>query len=282
MPWYDYEPTRTREAKGGIKALSRRGRFGTTWWGQRWIDTLESFDVGGRLDRGKSYARKGQVLSIDVEEGRVEARVLGSNPTPYAVTIRLTAYGADEWAEVGAALRSRPFVAARLLADALPPELETVFADAGLSLFPQREADLETACSCPDWSNPCKHVAAVQYLLAEEFDRDPFLLFRLRGLSRDGLLGSLGASPTDAASRAPAPAATPVPLVPDARFWQAGALPPEPGDVRTPPVSAALPRRLGGFPFWRAATPLLDALGEIYPSAARRALAVVEEGAAES
>jgi len=54
-----------------------------------------------------------------------------------------------------------------------------------LSLFPQKQRDLKTNCSCPDWSNPCKHIAAVYYLLGEEFDRDPFLIFRLRGIARE-------------------------------------------------------------------------------------------------
>ena len=279
MSWYHYEPTQTRKAVGGIKAVSRRGRFGTTWWGQRWIDLLEDFDMGGRLDRGKGYARKGQVLSIDVERGCVRAEVLGSRPKPYAVTIRLQAYAAAEWAEAAAALQGHPFIMARLLADALPSELEAVLAREGLALFPQRESDLETDCSCPDWSNPCKHIAAVYYLLAEEFDRDPFLLFRLRGLTRADLLRHLGSAavPTDAAGPVE-PAAPPAPLVPDAHFWTAGSLP-NLGEVRTPPVSAALPRRLGGFPFWRAETPFLDALGALYPDAARRGGEVLEDNA---
>ena len=277
MSWYHYESTRTREAKGGIRALSRRGGFGSTWWGRRWIETLEGFDMGARLTRGRSYARKGQVLSIDVEQGRVEATVLGSRPTPYAVTIRLAAYPDDAWAEVGASLRRRPFFAARLLADALPPEIEAVFAAAGLSLFPQREADLETDCSCPDWSNPCKHIAAVYCLLAEAFDRDPFLLFRLRGLSREALLahvlGARASAKTDAEPEAPS-----VPLDPGERFWSVGPLPTDlAADLRPPPVSAALPRRLGGFPFWRAETPMLSMLEPLYPSAARRARALLED-----
>ena len=279
MSWYHYESTQTRKAVGGIKAVSRRGRFGTTWWGQRWIDLLEGFDMGARLDRGKGYARKGQVLSINVETGRVRAEVLGSRPTPYAVTIRLHAHEADRWADAAASLQRHPFIVARLLANALPPELEDVLAREGLALFPQREADLETDCSCPDWSNPCKHIAAVYCLLAEELDRDPFLLFRLRGLTRADLLRHLGGAPKATGAAGPAElTAPPVPLAPDAHFWTAGPLP-DVGEVRAPPVSAALPRRLGGFPFWRAETPLMDALGSAYPSAARHGAAVFEDGA---
>ncbi len=276
MSWTDYSDYGSaRSVRGGIKAHSRRGAFGTTWWGRRWTETLEGFDADGRIARGRAYARKGQVLSIDVEPGRVQARVQGSRPTPYAVTIRLGVYDAVDWETVGAALRQRPFFAARLLADALPPELEAALADAGLALFPRRETDLVTDCSCPDWSNPCKHVAAVFCLLAEEFDRDPFLLFRLRGTSREALLAHVVDVPQKAAGEASAaPAAPAVPLTADG-FWQAGALP-DVGDVRTPPVAAALPRRLGAFPVWRGAEPLLETLEALYPAAARRGLEAAE------
>ena len=271
--WSDYSGP--REARGGIKAHSRRGAFGTTWWGRRWTETLDGFDVEGRIARGRAYARKGQVLAIDVEPGRVRASVQGSRPKPYAVTIRLGVYDAGDWARAADVLSQRPFFAARLLADALPPELEAAFADAGVALFPQRDADLETDCSCPDWSSPCKHVAAVFCLLAEEFDRDPFLLFRLRGISREALLARVVGAPTEAtAGPALAPEALPVPLAVEG-FWQGGPLP-DVGDARTPPVPAALPRRLGAFPFWRGAAPLLETLEVLYPLAARRGLEVFE------
>lgn len=273
--WSDYSGP--REARGGIKAHSRRGAFGTTWWGRRWTETLDGFDAEGRLARGRAYARKGQVLSIDVEPGRVQARVQGSRPKPYAVTVRLGVYDAVDWARAAGVLRERPFFAARLLADALPPELEPALAAAGLALFPQRGTDLETDCSCPDGVSPCKHVAAVFCLLAEEFDRDPFLLFRLRGLSRDALLERVVGVPADVSGPAPAPEAPPVPLAVDG-FWQAGPLS-DVGDVRTPPVTAALPQRLGAFPFWRGATPLLEALEVLYPLAARRGLEAFEDAA---
>lgn len=282
MGWYDfsYEPSKPRPVKGGIKAVSKRGRFGTTWWGQRWIDTLEGFSIGARLGRGKAYARSGQVLSIDVERGRVRSRVQGSRPAPYEVSIALKTYGPAEWERLSRSLRTRPFFAAKLLAGEMPATFGAVFADVGLSLFPEREADLQTDCSCPDWSNPCKHVAAVYYLLAEEFDRDPFLLFRLRGMTREELLVQILGPPTyaaDAPERPQEKAAAPAPLKPDARFWQAGALPDDLfGVVRTPPAPAALAKRLGKFPFWRAEEPLLEALEPVYTQAAARGLALFQ------
>ena len=90
---YDYfpPPSRPRAVKGGIKAQSKRGTFGESWWAKRWIAVLESFDIGSRLGRGRSYARSGQVLSIDIDKGLVKAKVQGSSPTPYNVTIKLNA-----------------------------------------------------------------------------------------------------------------------------------------------------------------------------------------------
>src|SRR5438874_11790706 len=97
--WYrDYYPRSTpRAAKGGIKAQSKRGGFGESWWARRWIAVLESFDIGARLGRGRSYARGGQVLSIDVGTGTVKAKVQGSRPKPYDVTIEVKTLTPEQW-----------------------------------------------------------------------------------------------------------------------------------------------------------------------------------------
>src|ERR1700738_4477289 len=117
--WYrDYYPrfprSRPREAKGGIKSQTKRGTFGESWWARRWIGVLESFDIGARLSRGRSYARKGQVLSIDIEKGKVKAKVQGSRPTPYTVTIETKALTADEWKRLAQALSRQAIFAAKL------------------------------------------------------------------------------------------------------------------------------------------------------------------------
>jgi uncharacterized Zn finger protein len=183
-----------REAKGGIKSQSRKGDFGESWWAQRWIAVLESFDIGARLQRGRTYARKGQVLSIEVEKGLVSARVQGSRAKPYEVSIRVQQLSGAEWDKLVKVLSSQAIFAAKLLSGEMPQDIENVFDAAKLSLFPSKRKDLDTDCSCPDWSNPCKHIAAVFYLLGEEFDRDPFLIFRLRGMSRDELVERLHGS----------------------------------------------------------------------------------------
>jgi uncharacterized Zn finger protein len=279
--WYSYEyyPRSTpRRAEGGIKSQSRRGAFGESWWAKRWIQVLESFDIGARLARGRSYARSGQVLSISVEEGRVTATVQGSRPKPYDVTIQVKTLSRADWDKVLDALGRQALFAAKLLAGEMPQDIEPVFAEVGVSLFPARRADLTTRCSCPDSSNPCKHIAAAYYLLGEEFDRDPFLIFMLRGLSREALMARLeasaprgtGAGRSDAAASRPREALDPE----CARFWEGsvGQLADPCGVVEVPREPSVLPRRLGGFPFWRGQSPFLDTMSAIYASASPRGL----------
>jgi uncharacterized Zn finger protein len=275
--WEFYPPSRPRKAKGGIKAQTKRGAFGQSWWAKRWIAVLESFDIGARLQRGRSYARGGQVLSIDVKEGHVTAQVQGSRPQPYKVSIAVKVLSDQEWQSLLETLSGQARFVAKLLAGEMPQDIEEVFREAKLSLFPQKQADLKTDCSCPDWSNPCKHVAAVYYLLGEEFDRDPFLIFRLRGLDREALLQRLQArapARESAAEKAAAPAEAGEPLPGDpATFWAAAGVADELyGEVKAPPVSAAWLQRLGSFPFWRGGQHLLDALEPVYEEASQQGI----------
>jgi uncharacterized Zn finger protein len=193
--FWHYRPKPAREVQGGIRAQSRSGSFSGTWWGKRWIETLESFDLGARLSRGKAYARKGQVSRLDIVKGEVRASVQGSRRTPYAVRITLTPWKPGQWSALRGALRDQPILLARLLAGEMPDGITAVLEQIGVSLFPARQNDFTSDCSCPDWSNPCKHIAAVHYLLAEALDGDPFLLFRLRGMDRDDVLDGLASAP---------------------------------------------------------------------------------------
>lgn len=189
--YFDFEPTRPIEVKDGIKARSQRGAFAKSWWATRWIQAMERLVDAGRLSRGRSYARKGQVLSIEEKKNGVEARVQGSRRTPYKIDIRVAPLGAAQWEKVIDALAEQALFTALLLAGEMPQDIEEAFQTAGVSLFPDRRGDLTTHCSCPDWSNPCKHVAATHYILGERFDEDPFLLFRLRGRSQEQILQGL-------------------------------------------------------------------------------------------
>ena len=281
-----YERPRTIEVEGGIKAQSKRGTFGESWWAKRWIAVLESFNIGGRLGRGRSYARKGQVLSVDIDKALVKAKVQGSRPAPYAVTIQVKILSSSEWQRVGHELSSQAIFAAKLLAGEMPLEIEATFQAAGVSLFPEKLLDLATHCSCPDSSNPCKHIAAVYYLLGEEFDRDPFLIFKLRGMTREELVSMIGGvgsiteeqtqsaknttGLTQEVGNAPAAAESPKPfvepLLPDLQaFWEGQELPPDFfGEVAPPPVAAPLLKRLGSFPFWRGSERFVEAMERIY------------------
>ncbi len=274
--WGYFPKSQPREAKGGIRAQSKRGALGgESWWARRWIAVLESFNIGARLGRGRSYARSGQVLSVEIAKGEIAARVQGSRPAPYRVTIGMKPLPAKAWSGVAKVVTGQAIFASKLLASEMPHEIEEAFRGAGVALFPERHSDLKTECSCPDWSNPCKHIAAVYYLLGEEFDRDPFLLFKLRGMERGEFVALLGESP------APAEAATapePLPASP-AAFWAAGELPADLiGAAPLTPAGAALPRRLGKFPFWRGNRELMEFLEPVYLQASARAAGTLERG----
>lgn len=186
-----------REVDGGIKARSRRGAIGRTWWSERFLAVLESLGVAGRLQRGQHYARRGQVVDLRVDAGSVTARVQGSRSTPYRVRLGVTAFGKREWAQVERALADRARYTATLLAGEMPEDIEDVFTTVGLSLFPADAGALSMDCSCPDWEVPCKHLAAVCYLLAESFDEDPFAILGWRGRAREDLLDNLRALRSD-------------------------------------------------------------------------------------
>jgi len=292
--WRYYKPSRPRAAKGGIKSQSRRGTFGESWWARRWINVLESFNIGSRLGRGRSYARSGQVLSIDIDKGVIDAQVQGSRPKPYKIQIKIKSLPAAHWQKVGQALSRQAIFAAKLLAGEMPQDVEEIFRSAGVKLFPEKLQDLQTKCSCPDWSNPCKHIAAVYYLLGEEFDRDPFLIFKLRGMGREEVVGLLRrdkrtrgepggkAIPRKAQRKRtlekeeekPHPPSEP--LSADlSSYWVGGDLPDDLwGEIRIPPVAAALPKRLGSFPFWRGQERFLETMESIYERSSQRGMDV--------
>jgi len=285
-----FPPSIPLPALGGIRAHSRIGEFATSWWGRRWIQTLESFQLRSRLNRGRSYARRGQVLHLEIANQKATATVQGSIPIPYNVTIELRRIPIAQWRRVGKAMASNVAIAARLMAGGLPPEAEQSFAEAGVALFPARDADLITSCDCPDFSNPCKHIAAVYYLLAEQFDRDPFQLFRLRGMEREQFVAMLGksgrpqpmagdVSESEPAREARGPSAN-LAANPEV-FWTGRPFPEDRyGQVALSGEAAPLARRLGSFPFWRGQRDFLEAMSDWSSKAAERGLAVLVKSAA--
>ncbi len=189
--YYEYRPAIPTDE--GIKARSQRGKFAQSWWAERWINALERLMDAGRLRRGRRYARSGQVLSIEETPKGIVARVQGSRRTPYKVTIQLTPLTDEQWERVIDRMAEEAIFVAQLLAGEMPQDIEEAFKAAGVSLFPQQEGDLITDCTCPDWANPCKHIAATHYILGEQFDEDPFLIFRLRGRTQEQIMEALRA-----------------------------------------------------------------------------------------
>jgi len=285
---YYYEPAQPRPVKDGLKTKSQRGQIGETWWSQRWIGVLESFGMGARLDRGRSYARRGQVVSIDIQKGKVTARVQGTRPKPYSVKIELKPLSEKDWDKVTDAMAAQAVFAARLLSGEMPQNIEEAFGKAKISLFPTSIKDLVTDCSCPDWANPCKHIAAVYYLMAERFDEDPFLIFKLRGRTKEELIGILRQKRSqvlpEADVIAPADAdfsqremAVPLEKCLDT-FWQAGAaLDSFAVNPTLPEVENAILKRLGSAPFTVGKQNVATLLAKAYSIASATALQKAHE-----
>ncbi len=241
------------KTKDGIKAKTKRGAFGESWWGKRWLAVLNNFGIGSRLQRGRSYARNGQVLDLDISPGNVTARVQGSRPTPYKVSIQLPQLKDNEWAKVIEAMGAQAVFSAKLLSGEMPNEIEEIFNTVKTPLFPTTQAQLITDCSCPDYSNPCKHIAAVYYLISEQFDADPFLIFTLRGRTRDQLITALRAQRAAVAAEVEPTEALPeivaTPL--DANlstFWIGGDLLVFQPVIAPAAVNLAILKRLGNSP----------------------------------
>ncbi len=276
--YWGYFPTsKPISVEDGIQARTKRGQFGEHWWSRRWIEVLESFGWDNRLQRGRRYARKGQVMNIDVLPGRIAARVQGSRRRPYSVRIEIAPLEHGQWERVIDALAAQAIFSAQLLSGEMPPDIEEVFRAAGVSLFPT-SYEVEMNCSCPDWAVPCKHIAAVYYLLAEEFDRDPFLLFALRGHTREQVTEALrdrrAAAVPPAEEAAVEEAVEPLEeTIP--RFWELGkSLGGFQVTIAPPQVETMLLKRLGPPSFSRRPEAFRGALTLAYASVTDRALAL--------
>ena len=276
--WY-YEPTRPREVKDGIKAKSQHGRIGETWWSRRWVDVLESLGMGARLARGRSYARKGQVVSMEIQKGVVSARVQGTRPSPYKVEIKLNPLSDGDWDRVTDAMASQAIFAAKLLSGEMPQNIEDAFSKAKVPLFPISEEELDTDCSCPDWANPCKHIAAVYYLLAERFDEDPFLIFKLRGRTKEEIVQALrekrNLTPSEESVTLPDALEDTAPPLEECldSFWQGGEISNSFAVNPAPPeVDNAILKRLGEAPFSIGKHNIASLLASAYTAASAAAL----------
>jgi uncharacterized Zn finger protein len=254
--------------------------LGATWWGQRWIRALEQFsrDYLSRLGRGRTYARSGRVHDLSIGPGLVTAVVTGSEP--YDVSLRMDAFSTAEWNMAIKIMSQEARYAAELLAGQMPADIDAVFRRCKRSLFPSKSHDLETDCSCPDWASPCKHVAAMHYVLGEAFDRDPFLLFELRGRTRDQVLAALArlrtgtAEGTSPRERAAEVAATSVEVAPET--FANYEVPPVPlptlrFNFEPPQMPAAILRSINPPRPWSLEQSPADLFSDLYAAASERA-----------
>jgi uncharacterized Zn finger protein len=253
-------------------------KIGSTWWGERWVLGLARFGSSYvmRLRRGWSYAQQGRVHDLTVERGVVRAAVTGTRPQPYRVTLSLKPFPAGVWQAAIRAMAGKARFAAQLLGGEMPREIDEAFRAAGASLFPARRGDLRTKCSCPDSANPCKHIAALHYLLGEALDRDPFLLFELRGRSKEAVLRALRelrAAAGDARRTPETSAVRPGADAPVATAYEAFRQPVDTLRFRitAPPVEGAVLRHLGAPPAWGLDDGLADLLSPAVSRAGRLA-----------
>lgn len=170
------------------------------WWVQRWVELLNTYRFKKRLERGRIYAREGNILSLEFKGTKVVALVQGTAPEPYKLSIWIDAFSNEDWNYVVDALAEKAIYSAQLLAGEMPSDIEAVFTASGLSLFPFTLSDVHSKCSCPDPKNPCKHIAAVYYQLGDFFREDPFVLFQLRGRTKGQILDALRQKRQNAAS----------------------------------------------------------------------------------
>ena len=185
-------PIRIPRYAAGIRAQESRTGSGRSWWAKEWMRRLEAMGLKARLGRAKNYAASGQVISMEIEGRRVLAKVQGSRPDPYEVSVDFRAPEGEARAHIVASFRAEPMLVARLLADDLPIEAERFFREAGYDLFPGGKLgpgryDMTTKCSCPDYANPCKHSTAALLILGEEVAWHPATLLALRGIALEEL-----------------------------------------------------------------------------------------------
>ena len=266
-------------------------QFSRTWWGKRFIAALEAFTDPARLGRGRSYASGGKIKEYRIIQGKITAKVRGSvNPyfgvykePLYNTTIEIKPISASDWSKAIAHISSKASFVSKLLMNEVPDKIEEAFAELNLHLLPNSRKDFTTKCSCPDYSNPCKHIAGVYYLVASELDSNPFLLFELRGLEREKLLQELAKSPLgqvlssamdtqeipleSAASYYTQPEKV---LVPESvslkEFWLGTKRLPQTIEAASPAsIPAILIKKAGDFPpFWKKDNSFIEVMEELY------------------
>lgn len=173
----------------------KKSKFGRTWWGNLWLNAFLGIDYSNRLPRGRSYANPNRVPDIDIYDGDVYAPVQGRKRRPYQVEISLATFTRAEQDRLIEAAIDSPHIVGELLNGKLPEKIYEIAQENDIELLPADWNSIDAECSCPDWAVPCKHIAAVIYLLSNEIDKNPFLIFELHGMDLvDALKNSIGIS----------------------------------------------------------------------------------------
>ena len=267
------------------------GEFSRTWWGQKFITAIESFTDAARLGRGRSYARGGKILEFAVNKGEIEATIRGSvNPyfgvykePRYHTVVKIKPIPQQDWSKIIQSMAKNASFVSKLLLNEVPENIESSFRAVNKNLLPHSESDFQTSCSCPDYSNPCKHIAGLCYRFASELDEEPFLLFELRGLTQKKLHQELAKTPLGRALIAglKTQELTPIPITsyytrPQKNqfnsttslkeFWQGKTIIPPPlSETRETNISGILVKKAGDFPeFWHRDSSFIATMEELY------------------
>lgn len=165
-------------------AGKERKKFGETWWGKRWVENLSKYEDDQRMARGRAYARADKVKKFEINKGKITAVVQGSSGK-YKVNIDFKEYSDEQWKKIVGKIQITPLLLGKLLNNEMPEELEEM---TGFKFVPD---SFSSKCSCPDYANPCKHIAAVFYTTSDEIDHNPMSLLLIHGLTREELFSRL-------------------------------------------------------------------------------------------
>ena len=261
-----------------------------TWWGEKFLEVLSASMDSGRLRRGRAYSSPGRLLEFDMDGPNVKATVRGNiNPyfgvyeePHYKVSVSLQQFSARAWNKITADLSHSAALLSQLLLNEMPINIEQIFTARKITLLPEKSSEIVSNCSCPDYASPCKHVAGVYYKIASLLDRDPFLLFQLRGMKFDRLHQALVATDLGQAlvdqleesdfelefqnCRYPDPDPETVQGFDLQAFWQGAEPLPKVGDQpEKPATSAILIRKGGDFPgFWEHRQSFISVMEPVY------------------
>lgn len=172
-----------------LKPVILQGRtLARTWWGKSWNKNLERYaDYQNRIERGRSYVRHEAVLDLQIASGKLEALISGSSSRPYSVAIRIQSLKKDVWNKIKVASEGKLESLQELLIGKFPKALEEIFMHKDTGLFPSPK-EISFSCTCPDWADMCKHVAASLYGIGARLDEEPSLFFVLRNIKTRDLV----------------------------------------------------------------------------------------------